>query len=63
MGQERIVEFVKDMVCQIADHSYEIECALINVRQIRHAYTIETEQFIEAIYPSILEHIGGLLVD
>ena len=63
MGQDRIVEFVRDMVSQIADHSYEIECALINLRQIRHTYTIETEQFIEAIYPSVLEHIGSLLVE
>jgi len=49
------------MIAQIADRTYSMDCAIINLRQIKHGYSKENDQFTEAIYPALLEHIAGLI--
>jgi hypothetical protein len=58
MSDENFKTLVVDMVKQITDSSYSVDCAMINLLQIKHAYSKDNFACTNVIYPSIFEFIS-----
>lgn len=63
MPADMLIKMAQEMISQIADGSYSMECALINLRQVKYGYNKEHDQIIEGIYPAFLEYLAGKIKD
>lgn len=63
MSDEKLTGLIRDMLQQIADKTYSIDCALINLRQIKHAYSKDNFDFLNAICPAVVSHFEASLKD
>ncbi len=62
MPNEKLNGVVEDMVRQISETGYGVDVAVLNLKQIKHAYSKDNFACINAILPAFFNYVGTVLL-
>lgn len=62
MSDDKFNSVVEDMVRQIQETGYGVDVAVLNLKQIKHAYSKDNITCVNAIFPAFFRYVGSVLM-